>query len=376
MFGKTKKETKEVAEGVTVTLEETAPCQKSIQVQVQVQALAPIRASVIKEFKKDANIAGFRKGKAPENLIQQKYAQNIHEETLHRATQDAFEKAAKGYDLHMVGPFEVSKADFDEAKGLEIEAQVEVEPHFELAPYTDIPLKREKIEVTQEDMDKALKQLQESMAQMVPAKEGEEKERQVPEINDDLAKDVGFESLEKLNEQVKTRLQEQKEQEQNQRLESDLSQELLKKHTFEVPASLVTKQQERIEKDFKQRLLYSGVPEDKMQEELDKIKDKMNKTALDGVKFNFIIQQIALKEKIEVTQDELVGQVWQLSQQWRKDPAEVQKIIEKDKMWPTIYSNLRHQKTIQFLLEKAKYEGEAPAPKTKAKAEEKVEQSS
>lgn len=355
MFGKSKSkpETKEVADGITVTMEEIAPCQKSVQVQVLPLAIAPIRTDVVKEFKKESQISGFRKGKAPENLIQQKYAQSIQDETLHRATKAAFEQAAKGYGLRLVGPFEVSKADYDDGKGLEIEAQVEVEPEFELADYSDIKLKKEPITVSEDEKKDALKRLQESMAQMVPGKEGDEKERKVPEIDDDLAKDLGFESLEKLNEQIEKQLQQQKEQDRDQKLENDLSQELLKRHQFDVPESLVKKQKERIEEDFKMRMMYSGAPEDKVTEELEKFKDKMDKTAKDSVKFNFIIGQVAAQEKIEVTQDELIGQLWQLSQQWKKDPAEVQKIIEKEQMWPKIYSNIRHQKTLKFLLDGA-----------------------
>src|SRR3989338_404724 len=144
------------------------------------------------------------------------------------------------------------------------------------------------------------------MTQLVPAGEGKEKERRVPALDDELAKDLGFENLEKLNAHVDAKLREQKQAAQTEALESDLCDALLQRHAFEVPPRLVVKQSERLTRDFKVRLLMSGIVEDKVEEEAKKFTDQLRTSAERQVKLAFILDRIATKESVTVTQDELV----------------------------------------------------------------------
>lgn len=349
------------AKGNRASITETAPCQKSLKLHVGQEGLAPIRASVLAEFQRQAVLPGFRKGKAPVDLIQKQYAQNIHEETLSRATKQACEEAVKTYELKPVGPFEISAANFSETDGLTLEARVEVEPAFAVGDYKGIPLKRPPLAVTADERDKALAGLQESMMQLVPAGEGKEKERRVPALDDELAKDLGFENLEKLNVHVEAKLREQKQAAQTEALESDLCDALLQRHVFEVPPRLVVKQSERLTRDFKVRLLMSGIAEDKVEEEAKKFTDQLRTSAERQVKLAFILDRIATKESVTVTQDELVKRLWELSQRWKKDPAEVRKMFDAQGLWPSVISNIRQEKTMAWLLAAAMVT-DAPAP--------------
>ena len=335
------------------TITETAPCQKSVRLQVASDAIAPVRSAVLAEFQKQAALPGFRKGKAPPALVERQYAKDIQDETLHRVTKQAFERAAKEHDLKPVGPFEVRTATFTETAGLTLEASVEVEPSFALASYKGIPLMQEPAEVTAQDTEKALAALQESMAQLVPAKEGETKERQLPPIDQELAKDLGFESLEKLKAHVEGKLREQKRAAQAQALEVALCDALLKRHAFDVPPRLVSHQTERLTRDFKARLLLSGMPEEQANEKAAQFTDQLRTNAERYVRLAFVLERIAAKESVAVTEDELVGRLWQLSQRWKKDPAEVRKIFDAQGLWSSVVSALRQEKTIALLLSAA-----------------------
>jgi trigger factor len=119
----------------TTRVTDTAPCEKSLQVALGPDAVTPIRTEVVAEFQKSAALPGFRKGKAPAELVQRQYAQSIEDETLHRATRRALETAANEHGLKPVGPFEVSQAAFTDAGGLTLAAKVEVEPVFPLGAY-------------------------------------------------------------------------------------------------------------------------------------------------------------------------------------------------------------------------------------------------
>lgn len=365
MFGKTKKDTTPRpattgADGSRVAIRDSAPCEKSLKLQVGQEMIAPVRAAVLAEFQKEATLAGFRKGKAPAQLVERQYAQKIHEETLHRVTKQAFEQAAKTHDLKPVGPFEITKADFNEAGGLALEATVEVEPAFTLASYKGLPLKRDRVEVTSQDMDRALAQLQESAAQLVPGQKEGEKERQLPAIDDEWAKDLGFQHLESLKEHVAAKLKEQKQTAQAKALEAALCDELLARHTFEVPPRLVEHQTHRLTRDFKVRLLLSGTSEAQLDVEAAKFAEQLRTSAQRYVKLSFILDRIASQESMTVTQDELVSRLWQLSQRWKKDPAEVRKIFDTEGLWPSVVSALRQEKTVNLLLTSAAIE-DAPA---------------
>ena len=357
------------------TVTDTAPCQKSLRLHVAVDAIAPIRSAVLAEFQKQVTLPGFRKGKAPTELIERQYAKDIQDQTLHRVTKQAFERAAKAHHLKPVGPFEVRTADFTDTDGLKLEATVEIEPSFTLGAYKGVPLTQDPLAVTPQDREQALTSLQESMAQLVPAKEGlpapdallrrakqseasgaqagQTKQRVVPPLDDDLAKDLGFESLETLKTHVEAKLLEQKRAARARALEAALCDELLRRHAFEVPPRLVAHQTERLSRDFKVRLLLSGLTEEQVTQETEQFTQELRTSAERHVKLGFILDRIAEQESVTVTQDELVKRLWQLSQRWKKDPVEVRKLFDAQGLWPSVVSSIRQEKTMTLLLSAA-----------------------
>ena len=354
MFRKPSSRPVEAATNVSIT--ETAPCQKSLRLHVGLEMIAPVRATVLAEFQKEAALPGFRKGKAPTALIERQFGQRIHDETLHRVTRQALEQAAKEHQIKPVGPFELQTADFKEAEGLTLEATVEVEPSFTLATYKGIPIQAQTLEVTAADVEQALAKLQDSMAQLVPGKEGAAKERHVPALDDECAKDLGFKDVSTLREHVEAKLREGRRAAQAQAQETALCDELLKRHTFAVPPRLVSHQTERLMRDFKTRLLLSGTLEDQVEAELGKFSEQLRTSAERHVKLTFILDRVASQESVAVTQDELVGRLWQLSQRWKKDPTEVRKIFDRDGLWPSVVSTIRQEKTMTLLMTSATVE--------------------
>ena len=351
MFRKSAQPTKPTG---TVSITEAGPCQKSVRLQVGPEEIAPVRAAVLGEFQKQAALPGFRKGKAPLELVEKQYAKPVHDETLHRVTQETFERAVNDHGLKPVGPFQVNRAEYHDGDGLTLEATVEVEPEFALSTYRGIPLTRTSADVSSADIAQALAKLQESMAQLVPVAEGAPKERQVPGLDDELAKDLGFATLEKLRAHVEAKLREQQRTAQSRQLESALCDELLKRHAFEVPPGLVSHQTERLTRDFKVRLLMAGKTEAQVEEEAAKFTEQLRTNAQRYVKLGFILERIAEKESMTVTQDEVVSHLWQLARRWQKDPAEVRKLLDAQGLWPSVVSTIRHEKTVTLLLGAAK----------------------
>lgn len=335
--------------GVTATVTEIAPCQQRLRVHLSPEAASPIRAAVLAEFQKASSVPGFRKGKAPEEVVERHYAPQLHHELLQRLTEHACARALEQHRLKPVGPIEVTERHWSETEGLSVEATLEVEPSFALGAYKGIPLPQPSCDVSQEECRQALSALQDSMAQLVPAQEGTAKERRVPPLDDELAKDLGFQDVPKLTAHVEATLRERKRDAARQQVDAALGDALLERHPFEVPPRLVAQQQERLIRDIKVRLLLVGTPEDAVEAEAAKVTAKVRASAERRVKLAFVLDRIAEQERIGVTEQELVERLWQIAKQWKKDPAMVRKVFDERGLWPGVASVVREEKTMAFL---------------------------
>ena len=268
---------------LSVTIDEPEPCRRTVAIRLAMAAVHPVRQEIVAQFQKDAQLPGFRKGKAPVELVEQKYGDSIREETKQRLARQVLNQVTTERKLRPVGPFAVSRLELDETKGLELDAQVEIEPEFELSTYRQIPLAKIPVAVSAQDVEQALEQLRESMAKLVPTGQGDAKEKQVPALDDELAKDIGVPTLAELREHVQAKLAEQKRRQQSQQLEQALCDELVKRHSFDVPQGLVQRQAQRLAKEFQVRLLMSGYAEEHVKEQLAHYTEQMKTNAASHV---------------------------------------------------------------------------------------------
>ncbi len=357
MFGRQKSVPAEADTGaLKIRVSQLAPCQHKLHILVGVEGVQPVREQVVQEFQKEAAIAGFRKGKAPRTMVETKFPSEIREETIRRLTQQTFERVQHEKKLKPVGPFEITNLRFDDATGLELEAQVEVEPEFALGNYRGLRVMRPAVAVTPEDVAQALTRIQDSMAELTPVEAGKPKERRVPPIDDELAKDVGFETLDQLKNHVTEKVREQKQAEQARAVEQTVCDALLAQYRFDVPPRLVEHQAERLRRDFHVRLLLSGLAEEQVKEQLGQYTEQLKTNAARHVALGFILERIAQKEDLSVTQDEIVDRLWKLASRWRKDPNEVRRMLDEKGLWPSVLSSIRQEKTVQFLLSAARVE--------------------
>ncbi|MBI2094147.1 MAG: trigger factor [Candidatus Omnitrophica bacterium] len=337
-------------DGTEIHVNDTAACQKSVRLRIGRELVDSLRENILLEFQRQAALPGFRKGKAPVDLVSRQYERQIREELLNRATHQALEQATKDQQLKPVSPFEVHTARIDEAGTITLEAVVEVEPVFKLSEYKGIAIAPPSSEITAQEREQALASLQESMAEQVPIGEGQTKEKKLPSIDDELAKDLGFKSLVELTEHVEAKLREKKRADSKHAVENAISDELLRRNVFEVPPRLVSRQIERLRRDFKMRLLLSGIAEDKLEEELSKFSEQLRSGAQRQVKLAFIFDRIAEQEAISVSQEELLARLWELSKRWKKEPSEVRSYLDAQGLWPSVFSAIRQEKTLSFLL--------------------------
>ena len=105
---------------------------------------------------KDIKIPGFRPGKVPASVIQQRYGQAVMGEVLEASVQDASEKVVSERNLRPAAQPKIELVNFAEGADLEFRMDVEVLPEIPMPDFASIALTRLKATPTDEDIEKAL----------------------------------------------------------------------------------------------------------------------------------------------------------------------------------------------------------------------------
>ena len=147
-----------------------------------------------KKIVKQVNIPGFRKGKVPRKIIEQRFGVEVfYEEAIDylmpKAYMEAMEKVAE--DFEIVGKPDVEVIQMEAGKPFIFKAKVEVKPEFELGEYKGLELEKVNTEVTPEDVEQELKKLQERHAQLEVMGEDDQVEKGDKILLDFVGKDEG-----------------------------------------------------------------------------------------------------------------------------------------------------------------------------------------
>lgn len=154
---------------MNVTLENLSPCKKLVRFEEDIEAVNAAFEKTTKEFQKQVKLQGFRPGKAPVEMVIKHYEKEIEEEVKRRLMSACFQQGIKEHKLQVVGNPAIEEIQFGRGVAFQFAATLEVAPQFELPEYTGLPAKREKSEVTPEEVDRALGILQEQRAEFKAA---------------------------------------------------------------------------------------------------------------------------------------------------------------------------------------------------------------
>jgi len=150
---------------VKINIEDQKDAQKLINVEVEAQRVDAALEDIYNGIQKTANIPGYRPGKAPRDMVKTHYNKAANEEVLNRLIWDCYREAITEKNINPVGYPVIVDVDFNEGKPLNFSVKVETRPAFKLKVYKGIKVKEKLYEASDEDVDNALKQMQESMAE-------------------------------------------------------------------------------------------------------------------------------------------------------------------------------------------------------------------
>lgn len=144
------------------------PTRVKLTVEVPFEELQPSLDAAYKKIGSQVAIPGFRKGKIPPRLIDQRFGRAmVLEEAVNDALPRLYGQAVEQGNVLAIGRPEVDVTELEDGQRLTFTAEVDVRPEFELPAYDNLQLTVDDAEVTDEDVDKELDLLRERFASLV-----------------------------------------------------------------------------------------------------------------------------------------------------------------------------------------------------------------
>ena len=340
-------------------------CKHAVEVNLPPEKVKEAFDKVYADLGKYASVPGFRQGKAPRDLLELHYSKAAREEVLKKLIPETYAKVLEEHKLEALGYPEVTDVKLDLKEGFSYKASIETRPEINLKNYKVLKLKKKSVEVKEKDLAKNLEYLREMHSQNVPKEGSQEKEKVLPKLDDEFAKDLGFENMEKLKEAIRQNLKTKLEQDSEADLEIQIIDNILNSVDFEVPETLVNSEKERLMKDADMRIKYMEAlqkkenPDKKFAlEEKDRkeLEDNAFKQAERHVRAFFVLDKIAQSEKIYLKEEEIDGYIEGIAAQYKKTKDEIKSYLEKGHGMDELAVNMRNKKVMEFLLKEAKIE--------------------
>ncbi|MFH1061421.1 MAG: trigger factor [Candidatus Omnitrophota bacterium] len=180
------------------------------------------------------------------------------------------------------------------------------------------------------------------------------KEKKLPELNDEFAVMLKAESIDKLKAQIKEDLVQEKKMLSKQDLKAQIINHLEKIMPIDVPPTLVEKREKLLRDTAAQRMKQQGLNDDQIEKEQKKMGDMFSKEAMKQVRVFFVLENIALAEKIKVEQKEFDDRIGEIAASYNQKKEEVMKYLTEKNLLENIHWEVWEEKIIAYLLDNAK----------------------
>ncbi len=153
---------------VVTAFEDVGPCRKQLTIEVPAPAVEAEMGRVVGEYRKQVRIPGFRKGKAPSGMIQQRFREDIEKEVADRLIPRYWQQAQAEKNLEPLLPPTVDDLQLAQGEPMVFVASVDIRPRIELGDYREFDLPEGDVEPTQEEVDEAIDGLRRQRGTWVP----------------------------------------------------------------------------------------------------------------------------------------------------------------------------------------------------------------
>lgn len=177
--------------------------------------------------------------------------------------------------------------------------------------------------------------------------------KELPPIDDDFAKEVSdLDTLEALRARIKDDLQHEAEHEAEHRVRNDLLGQLSTRIRM-APDVLVEHEIDRRLEEFVRRLMDQGMDPMKTNIDWQEFRQRQRQPAENTVKSTLVLDEIARRESIESTDEDLSGEIEQFAERSGRTAQAVRAGLEKDHGLGRVRGGIRREKTVKWLVERA-----------------------
>ncbi|NLX06852.1 MAG: trigger factor [Phycisphaerae bacterium] len=188
----------------------------------------------------------------------------------------------------------------------------------------------------------------------------------LPEANDELAKKIGFGSVQDWRDTTRTQLEARKGQQVRRDLEDQVRSHLLANTKLDLPEGLIERQTDRALVRRVIELRQMGFPEVVIRGRIDELRTGARDRVVDDLKFSFIVDKIARQFEIEVTEGEVNSLIANIAASQGRRPERAREEMMRDGSYDSVFGVLRERKVLEKLLDNAKItkaEGQAKEQK-------------
>lgn len=157
-----------------VSVENTGPLERKLRVEVPEEKIASEVKNRLQSLSRTTRIQGFRPGKAPLKVVEQRYGDKVRQEVVGEVMQSSFFEALNKEKLRPASQPEIDPRD-ERGNGLIFTATFEVYPEITPAPVEDLEIEKPVCEVTDADVDKMIEVIRKQQRSFKPVERAAEK---------------------------------------------------------------------------------------------------------------------------------------------------------------------------------------------------------
>lgn len=153
---------------VEVRDSEAGASQKVLLIEVSPEELNEDYDAILEDYRRRAVLPGFRKGKAPRNVLELQFGHSMEHEVLERAVKRTYEAAVREHRIEPVSYPQIEKIRFDKGQPLSYEAVVDVRPSITPRDYFELSVPTREITIPEDEVEKSLEELRQRTADWSP----------------------------------------------------------------------------------------------------------------------------------------------------------------------------------------------------------------
>jgi len=153
---------------VEVRDSEAGASQKVLLIEVSPEELNEDYDAILEDYRRRAVLPGFRKGKAPRNVLELQFGHSMEHEVLERAVKRTYEAAVREHRIEPVSYPQIEKIRFDKGQPLSYEAVVDVRPTITPRDYFELNVPSQEVSIPEDEVEKSLEELRQRTADWSP----------------------------------------------------------------------------------------------------------------------------------------------------------------------------------------------------------------